>query len=128
VLGVATHLPSDLGDPVLSAWTLAWDASRMAHGFPRPVERRNFFPYRHTLAYSDHLLGVALFTAPVQWLTGNPILVYNLAFLASATLAGVGCTSLLESLSDGATPRSSQASFTPACRSASLIWRTCSGS
>ena len=38
-----------------------------------------FYPYPDTLAYSEHLLGIAIFTAPVQWLTGNPILALNLA-------------------------------------------------
>jgi hypothetical protein len=42
------------------------------------------------LLYSEHLLGLALFTAPVQWATGNPIFVYNLAFLASFVITGCG--------------------------------------
>ena len=50
----------------------------------------NFFPYRHTLLYSDHLLGVALFTAPLDWLTDNPVLVYNVAFIASYAFSGAG--------------------------------------
>jgi hypothetical protein len=98
VLGLATHLPSDLGDPVLTAWTLAWDASRAPHGFAGVWDAPNFFPYRHTLAYSDHLLGLAIFTAPLQAITGNPVLVYNLAFLGSVILSGSGMYVLARSL------------------------------
>src|SRR5205823_1771864 len=90
VLGMGTHLPNDLGDPLLTAWTLGWDADRLRHGLAGVWDAPNFFPYRHTLLYSDHLLGIAIFTAPLQWLTRNPILVYDLAFLASFVLAGAG--------------------------------------
>jgi hypothetical protein len=81
-------LPSDLGDPLLIAWTLAWDASRIPHALSGLWTAPNFFPYRYTLAFSDHLLGIAAFTAPIQWLTGNPILAHNIAYLASIVFAG----------------------------------------
>lgn len=87
---VANHLPSDLGDPLLTAWTLGWDADRMRRGLAGLWDAPSYFPYRHTLLYSDHLLGIAVFTAPLQWLTRNPVLAYNAAFLASFVLAGGG--------------------------------------
>lgn len=90
VLQLRTHIASDAGDPLLVAWMLAWDADRMRHGFAGIWDAPNFFPYRHTLLYSEHFLGVAVFTAPLQWLTRNPIFVYNLAFLASSVLSAVG--------------------------------------
>lgn len=85
-----THLPSDLGDPLLNAWTLAWDADRMRHGLAGLWNAPNFFPYARTLAHSDHLLGIAMFTAPLQWLTRSPILVHNVAYLGSVMLSGIG--------------------------------------
>jgi len=95
---LTTHLPNDLGDPVLVAWILAWDAQAFRHGLAGLFNAPNFFPYLHTLAYSETLIGVAIFTAPVQWLTGNPILVYNLAFIASFVQAGAGMYVLARSL------------------------------
>src|SRR5262245_28977000 len=83
-------VPGDLGDPLLTAWTLAWDADRLRHGLRGVWDALNFFPYRHTLLYSDHLLGVAVFTAPVQWVTGNAVFAYNAAFIASIILSGCG--------------------------------------
>jgi hypothetical protein len=44
------------------------------------------------------MLGVAVFTAPFEWLTRNPVLVYNAAFLGSYVLAGVGAYVLTRSL------------------------------
>jgi len=90
ILNLRSHLPNDLGDPLLSTWTLAWDANRIQHGLRGVWDAPNFFPYRHTLLYSDHLLGIAILTAPLDWLTRNPVLVYNVAFLGSFVLAGGG--------------------------------------
>jgi hypothetical protein len=90
VLHLRTHLPNDLGDPVLNTWILWWDANAIRNGFRHFWDAPSYFPYLHTLAYSDHLLGIAVFTAPLQWITGQPVLVYNLAFLASYANAGGG--------------------------------------
>ena len=35
IAGIGDHLPSDVGDPVLNAWILAWDAARFRHGIER---------------------------------------------------------------------------------------------
>ncbi len=66
-------LPSDLGDPLLNTWTLAWDADRLRHGLQGLWDAPIFYPYPNTLAYSEHLLGIAVLTAPVQWLSGNAV-------------------------------------------------------
>jgi len=95
---LGTHLPNDLGDPVLNASILAWDAAALARGGVHLFDAPNFFPYLHTLAYSDHLLGIALFTAPLQWLSGNAILVYNVAFIAAFVNAGAGMYLLARTL------------------------------
>jgi hypothetical protein len=81
---------SAFGDPALNAWILAWDADRMRHGFAGYWEGLFFYPYPDVIAYSEHLLGIALFTAPVQWVSDNPVLALNLASIASTVLAGVG--------------------------------------
>lgn len=83
-------LPDNLGDPLLNAWILAWDADRFLHGLRGLWDAPIFHPYPNTLAWSEHLLGIAIFTAPVQWLTGNPVAAHNAAFLGSFVLAGSG--------------------------------------
>ena len=90
VLEMGWALPSDLGDPLLNAWILAWDADRIRHGFQGLWDAPNFYPYLGTLTYSEHFLGVTPFSTPVQWLSGNPVLAYNVVFLFSYVLAGAG--------------------------------------
>ncbi|MEW5982273.1 MAG: hypothetical protein AB1806_07865 [Acidobacteriota bacterium] len=91
-------LPGDLGDPLLNTFILGWDADRLLHGLRGLWDAPPFFPFRQTLAFSEHLLGVAIFTAPLQWITGNPVLAYNVAFLGSPVLAGTGMYGLAREL------------------------------
>ena len=91
-------LPGDLGDPVLNAFLLGWGASRMRYAFSGVWSAPFYYPLEDTLALSEHLLGISVFTAPVVWLTGNPVLAQNLAFLGSYVLAGVGMYLLAGSL------------------------------
>jgi hypothetical protein len=85
----ATALPMG-PDGDLFIWTLAWDA----HAFisqPFSIFDANIYhPLRHTLAYSENLIGSALVFAPVQWLTGNPVLGLNVVALLSCALCGLG--------------------------------------
>ena len=89
-LRLTAALPGDLGDPLLVSTILAWDASRLLHGLAGLWDAPFFHPYPNTLAYSEHLVGVAVLTAPLQWITGNPLLVYNVAFIGAPVLAAVG--------------------------------------
>lgn len=94
----AGALPSDLGDPLLNAFILGWDADRALSGFRGLWTAPFFYPRPDTLALSEHLLGVALFTTPVVWVTGNPVLAHNLALFASYVLAGAGMFLLAKAL------------------------------
>src|SRR4051812_49059255 len=95
---LTTHLPNDLTDPVLVAWILAWDAHAFQHGITGLFNAPSFFPYLHPLVFSETMIGVALFTAPMQWISANPVLVYNLAFIGSFVQAGAGMYVLARSL------------------------------
>jgi len=91
-------LPGDLGDPVLNTFLLGWGAARMPFAFIGVWSAPFYFPLRDTLALSEHLLGITVFTAPVVWLTGNPVLAQNLAFFGSFVLSGTGMYLLARSL------------------------------
>jgi len=81
----ATMLP-DAGDPVHLAYVMAWDAHQLVRRPWALFESNSFYPWRHSLAFGDHLLPEAIAVAPVSWLTGNPVLAYNVStFLALAT-------------------------------------------
>jgi hypothetical protein len=94
----ATALPWDLEDPLFGAFLIGWGASRMLFGFLGVWSAPFYFPLKGALAMAEHLLGVTVFMAPIVWLTGNPVLAHNLAFLGSYVLAGVGMYLLARSL------------------------------
>ena len=86
-----THMIGDaFGDPLLNAWILGWDAERLQHGLQGLWQAPLFYPAADTLAWSEHLLGIAAWVAPAYWLTGNIVLVYNVALLGWIVLAGFG--------------------------------------
>ncbi len=85
---VTTHVPHDLGDPLMSAWILWWNA----HVVPFTTtwwNGLNFFPAPGALAYSDHRIGLSLIASPIQWLGGNHLLAYNITFLLSFALSAL---------------------------------------
>jgi hypothetical protein len=90
ILSPVRFIANDLGDPILCTVILAWEADRALHGFRGFWDAPYFFPRHHTLAYAEHLIGIAVFTTPFEWLTRNPVLVYNSAYIASYVLAGFG--------------------------------------
>jgi hypothetical protein len=91
-------LPSDLLDTLLTTWIISWDADSLRHGLHGVWNAPFYFPYPRTLAFSENLFGVAFLVAPVYWITGNPVLTYNVAFLFSFTLAGTGMYLLVREL------------------------------
>lgn len=80
----------DAFDPLFQAWTLDW--AQHAIGSGAPLWDANIFaPNQRTLAYSDHLLGVAVLLLPLRWLGLSPIGVQNVGLLlgyASSAVAG----------------------------------------
>jgi len=94
----ARTIAGGLGDPIILTTVLAWDADRFLHGLRGLWDPPFFFPHRWALAYSEHMLGVAIFTAPVEWLFGNPVLTYNVAYIGSYVLAGFGMFLLTHAL------------------------------
>ncbi len=85
--GLTRDIAGDFGDPLLNAWILAWDASHLGRGW---WNANIFFPHPLALAYSEHLLPQALTILPIQLVAGNPILSYNVLFLSTFALSGLG--------------------------------------
>jgi len=107
--GLGRDVAWDLGDPLLNIWILSWDVdqirqalagdpSRLAHVFDAAI----FHPAPLALAYSDHLLPQAIQALPVMLLTDNPILAYNLLFLSTFALSGLGMYLLVRELTGSA--------------------------
>ena len=98
ILHLGNVLPVSTSDPLLNTLLLAWGADRLLHGLQGWWDLPIFYPYTNALGFSENLLGIAVFTAPLQWLTGDPVVVYNLAYIASYVLAGAGMYLLARSL------------------------------
>jgi hypothetical protein len=92
----------DLGaDTRLFLWTVGWNLHALATPGQPLFEANIFFPARHTLAYSENLIGFSLLAAPVRALGGDLVLSLNVASLASLTLCGLGAFVLARQLGLG---------------------------
>jgi hypothetical protein len=95
--GLSHDIPWDLGDPVLNCWILQWGADHWlrflggdAGAFRGYFNANIFYPEPLALAYSEHLTAQVLQVLPVYALTGNIVLSYNLLFLSTFVLSGLG--------------------------------------
>lgn len=96
---------SDLGDPVLNAWGLMWTSGQVLaalSGDPGALatywQGNIFYPESLTIAFSEHLTPQMLQALPVYAATGNAILSYNLLFLSTFVLSGLGAYLLTRDL------------------------------
>jgi hypothetical protein len=88
-LHLGSRIAPDLGDPIRTAWQVAWVGHALLHQ-PLSVWSANaFWPLPHSLAFSDSLLGYA----PMGLIGHGPtaaLVRYNLLFLFAYALAFAG--------------------------------------
>jgi len=98
------HLPSrispDLGDPVRTAWQVAWVGHAMLHNPLHIFDANAFYPHSLSLAFSDSLLGYGP-TAFFGSGTVAALVRYNLLFLFAWSLCFVGAYLLARELGLG---------------------------
>jgi hypothetical protein len=87
------HLPSriapDLGDPVRTAWQVAWVGHAMLHDPLHLFDSNAFYPHPLSLAFSDSLLGYG----PAGFFGSGTVAAlvrYNLLFLLAWSLCFIG--------------------------------------
>jgi hypothetical protein len=95
--GLARDVPSDLGDPLLNCWILAWNARHVLRllggdaGALAGLWHGNIFhPAPYTLAMSELLATQSVLGLPLYALSGNIVLTYNVLFLSAFVLSGLG--------------------------------------
>jgi len=110
VLGLGRDVAWDLGDSVLVMWILSWDCEQLLRIAAGDLSRiatffdgNIFHPAPLTLAYSDHLFAQAIQGCPVSAIGGNPILTYNLLFISTFVLSGLGMFLLMRELTGNTT-------------------------
>jgi len=76
------------GDARLMIWALAWDNHAVLSGLPL-FDSNMFYPAPGSLAFTEHSFGISLFTLPIYYATGNPVLAYNVIWFLSYVLCGL---------------------------------------
>lgn len=82
-------------DPLLNTWILGWDIHKLSTNLANFWDTNIFYPENLTLAYSEHLIGSALFGLPVFLLTKNIVFTYNFIALFSFLLSALGAYCLV---------------------------------
>lgn len=93
------HLISDPYDPLLNTWILHWDWKQTFHDPLHLYDANIFHPSRLTLAFSENLIGVAVFGFPLFFAGCSPVTVYSVLFLLGMFLSGVGAWALAREMS-----------------------------
>ena len=91
------QIAGDVGDTLFNCWILLWTSGeilRAIAGDPGALARywngNIFYPAPLTLAFSEHLTPQMLQALPVLAVSGNIVLAYNVLFLATIVLSGLG--------------------------------------
>ena len=94
--GLARDVPADLGDSLLVMGIMAWVSEAVVAivGGDLPFSalwNANFFhPTPLSLTFSEHFVPQAVQGLPAYLATGNIVLAYNLVFLSTFALSGLG--------------------------------------
>ena len=97
VTHMGSVLPHDLGDPMLNAWILWWNA----HAVPLTERWWNapmFWPAPGATAMSENLLGLSVLATPLQWLGISAVAAYNIIFFLSFPLSALAAHALVFTL------------------------------
>jgi hypothetical protein len=106
---LAGGVPGDLGDPLLNTWILGWDLDHLTRflsgdlGALRGFWNANiFYPTPLALAYSEHLVPLAVQALPVYALSHSLVLCYNLLFISTFALSALGAYLLARAVTQNA--------------------------
>ncbi len=97
VLHMPSRIAPDLGDPVRTAWQIAWVGHAMLHDPLHLFDSNAFYPHPLSLAFSDSLLGYG----PAAFFGSGTVAAlvrYNLLFLFAWSLCFVGAYLLAREL------------------------------
>ncbi len=100
VLHMSSRIAPDLGDPVRTAWEIAWVGHAMLHDPMHLFDSNAFYPHPLSLAFSDSLLGYG----PAAFFGSGTIAAlvrYNFLFLFAWSLCFVGAWLLARELGVG---------------------------
>jgi hypothetical protein len=95
----------DLGDPLFNSWVLMWTGGQVLAFLSGDFDALNrywhgniFYPERLTVALSEHMAPQMLQGLPLLAATDNIVLTYNVLFLSTFVLSGLGVFLLVRDL------------------------------
>jgi hypothetical protein len=91
-----------VGTPPLNVWAMGFVLHQLPRHPTRLFDGNAFYPYRGSLAFSEHLFVPALLSAPFALASGNLVLAHNVVALLSLAGAGVGMYLLARELTGDA--------------------------
>ena len=97
----AAHLRNavaDPGDPYLVSWILWWDYHQTFADPLNLFHSNLFYPFRYTLAFSEHCYGIALLFFPLFALGVQPLTVHSVAIFLGFATCGYGAFRLARTL------------------------------
>jgi hypothetical protein len=97
------HFLSDPGDPYLNTWILHWDWRAVFHDPLHLFDANIFYPHKLSLAFSENMIGAAVFGFPFYFAGFAPITVYNIVFLLGMFLSGLGAWALAREMTGDGT-------------------------
>src|SRR5436305_12826295 len=77
-------------DPYINTWILDWDWYATVHQPLSLFEANIFFPAHDSLAFSEHLYGIALPLMPLRIVGVSPLTAHNIGILLGFALSGIG--------------------------------------
>src|ERR687894_914477 len=89
----------DVGDPYMIAWILWWDYHATFNDPLNLFHANVFYPYRYTLAFSEHCYGISLLFFPLFALGARPLTVHSVATFLGFAFCGYGAFRLTRTLS-----------------------------
>jgi len=90
--------PAGCADTKRALWAVTEGGLRLYSKPARVFEAGIFHPLRHAMAFGDPLLGLGALAAPVGALAQNPLVGFNVVYLATYALTGLGVFLLVHRL------------------------------
>src|SRR5947209_8179366 len=87
--GLGGFLTSKL-DPLYTVWAMAWQEHALATNPAGLFDTNIMYPFTGTLAFDELAFAEALISAPLYWLSGNPILSHNAQWILTFVVSGYG--------------------------------------
>lgn len=85
-------------DPLYSVWAMAWQAHALGTNPAGLFDTNIMYPFKGTLAFDELSFAQAVISAPLYWISGNPVLSHNVQLFLTFVLSAYGMWLLVREL------------------------------